>query len=215
MNLIQGPNESGLYCLNLLHCVNISHFLYGEFFWRFQFQALTTFHLCASLKSLNVVESPKHRMKTKTEKRLCRTPLSCTSSRFRRSRLETRLALQVITLFYCLFFRVSSTNYSSREIRPVVETMESASSMSPKETIPPRDLLAPSSFSLFRVIYHLIVPLIPQWVGMTMKSTRRALGHSLLNSLVHSRCSIIRLLHCAHSFACSLTHSPELMGKKS
>jgi len=51
---------------------------------------------------------------------------------------------------------------------------------------------------------------------MTMKSTRRVLGHSLLRSLVRSHRSLIRLLRtarfaralrCAHSFARSLTHS--------
>ena len=59
---------------------------------------------------------------------------------------------------------------------------------------------------------------------MTMKSTRRVLGPSLLCSLARSHRSLIRLLrtarfaralHCALSFARSLTHSltPELMGK--
>ena len=51
---------------------------------------------------------------------------------------------------------------------------------------------------------------------MTMKSTRRVLGHSLLRSLVRSHRSLIRLLRtarfaralrCAHSLARSLTHS--------
>merc|ERR1711951_261612 len=51
---------------------------------------------------------------------------------------------------------------------------------------------------------------------MTMKSTRRVLGHSLLRSLVRSHRSLIRLLRtarfaralrCAHLFARSLTHS--------
>jgi len=48
---------------------------------------------------------------------------------------------------------------------------------------------------------------------MTMKSTRRVLGHSLLCSLIRPHCSLIRLLRtaralrCAHSFSRSLTHS--------
>ena len=47
---------------------------------------------------------------------------------------------------------------------------------------------------------------------MTMKSTRRGLGHLLLRSLVRSHRSLIRLLLTArfaraHSFARSLTHS--------
>ena len=51
---------------------------------------------------------------------------------------------------------------------------------------------------------------------MTMKSTRRALGHLLLHSLVCLHRSLICLLqtarfalalHCAHSFARSLTYS--------
>ena len=56
---------------------------------------------------------------------------------------------------------------------------------------------------------------------MSMKSTRRLLGHSLLRSLVLSHRSLIRLLRtarraralrCAHKFARSLTHFG-LMGK--
>ena len=52
--------------------------------------------------------------------------------------------------------------------------------------------------------------------SMTMKSTRRVRGHSLLRSLVRSHRSLIRLLRtarfaralrCAHSFARSLTRS--------
>ena len=51
---------------------------------------------------------------------------------------------------------------------------------------------------------------------MTIKSTRRVLGHSLLRSLVRSHRSLIRLirtarfaraLRCSHSFALLLTHS--------
>ena len=51
---------------------------------------------------------------------------------------------------------------------------------------------------------------------MTMKSTRRVLGHSLLRLLVRSQRSLIRLLrtarfaralHCAHSCTRSLTRS--------
>ena len=51
---------------------------------------------------------------------------------------------------------------------------------------------------------------------MTMKSTRRVIGHSILRSLVRSHRSLSRLLRtarfaralrCAHSFAHSLTHS--------
>ena len=60
------------------------------------------------------------------------------------------------------------------------------------------------------------VPLHSAVGGMTMKSTRRVLGHSLLRLLVRSHCSLIlflstarfaRELRCAHSFARSLTHS--------
>ena len=57
--------------------------------------------------------------------------------------------------------------------------------------------------------------------GMTMKSTHKVLGHSLVRSLVHSHCTFIhflrtarfaRALCCAHSFVRSLAHSlaPEL-----
>ena len=56
----------------------------------------------------------------------------------------------------------------------------------------------------------------PTHDGMTMKSTRRVMGHSLLRLLVHSRRSLIRLLRtarfaralrCFHTFARSLAHS--------
>ena len=59
--------------------------------------------------------------------------------------------------------------------------------------------------------------------GMTLKSTHRVLGHSLVRSLVHR--TFIRCLRttrfrfrfrCAHSFVRSLAHSlaPEPMGKR-
>ena len=81
----------------------------------------------------------------------------------------------------------------------------------------PKDAFASASIKSSNFLDCLVSRLPPRTMGrMTLKSTRRVLGHSLLRSLVRSHRSLIRLLRtarfaralrCAHSFACSLTRS--------
>ena len=89
-------------------------------------------------------------------------------------------------------------------------------SFSPLCSAPMKKLPLYHSFAFVSNSFFLSISFERTLGRMTMKSTRRVLGHSLVRSLVRSHRSLIRLLRtarfaralrCAHSLARSLTHS--------